>query len=71
MSGERSKEFIVREDLYLIVKGEMRRIKKEKDFILGLLVDQGPLLSKYVNEKKPNFRNESDLVQLISYYNTL
>jgi hypothetical protein len=71
LSGERSKEFIVREDLYMVTKGEIRRVKKDKDFILGLLSDQTVALNNYINEKKPNFRNESDLAQLISYYNTL
>ena len=71
LSGEKSKEFAVRENLYLQVDGELKRIKKEASFFLGIMVDQKEAISQFINTNKINFKNEDQLIGLISYYNSL
>lgn len=71
LSGEKSKEFAVRENLYLQVDGELKRIKKEASFFLGIMADQKEAISQFINTNKINFKNEDQLIGLISYYNSL
>ena len=71
LSGEKSREFIIREELYVQFKGEFKRVKKDKEFFLTLLADQAAALNKYIGENKPNFKNEDQLSKLIAYYNSL
>jgi hypothetical protein len=56
---------------YLFVKGEMKRLKKEKDFILAELSDKQPQLEAYIDENKISFRSVEHIAKLINYYNTL
>lgn len=71
LSGEKSKEFAVRENLYLQLGGELKRIKKEASFFLTNLSDQKELVNQYFNSNKVNFKNEDQLIALINYYNSL
>jgi len=71
MSGEKSKEFAVRENLYVFINGEMKRVKKEKSFFLELLADQKGTITTYIDANKLNFKNEEQLQKLIEYYNSL
>ena len=71
LSGEKSKEFAVRENLYLQLGGELKRIKKEASFFLGIMADQKDAINQFINTNKINFKNEDQLIGLISYYNSL
>ena len=71
LSGEKSKEFTVRENIYLQVGGELKRIKKEAAFFLTNLSDQKELVNQYFNSNKVNFKNEDQLIALINFYNSL
>lgn len=71
LSGEKSKEFAVRENIYLQLGGELKRVKKEASFFLGIMADQKELVNQYLNSKKVNFKNEDQIIELINYYNSL
>lgn len=56
---------------YLFRKGEMKRLKKEKDFLLGELADKQPQLEAFIEENKLNMRSVEHIAKLVNYYNTL
>ena len=71
MSGEISKEFESYENVYLFKNGVMKRLKKDKDFVLAELADKQQPVYKFFLDKKINVKNTDQLIQLINYYNTL
>ncbi len=71
LSGEKSKEFIVREQLYVFFKGEMKRVKKDKGFFTALFVDQSGPMNQFITANKINFKSEDGLIKLIEFYNSL
>ena len=71
LSGEKSKEFAVRENLYLQLGGELKRIKKEASFFLEAMADQKDTINTYIKTNKINFKVEDQLIKLIEYYNSL
>ena len=71
LSGEKSKEFAVRENLYLQVNSELIRIKKEPSFYLGIMADQKEAINQFCKANKIYFKNEEQLISLIKYYNSL
>ncbi len=71
MSGEKSKEFIVRENLYVFIKGEMKRVKKDKDFFTALFADQLVPVNQFITANKVNFKSEEGLIKLVEFYNSL
>jgi hypothetical protein len=71
MSGELSSQFDIYEDHYLYVKYEMKRVKKDKEYILNLLADKRKELETYLTIQKLNFKSMDSIKKLIDYYNTL
>lgn len=71
LSGEKSKEFAVRENLYLQLGGELKRIKKEASFFLTIMSDHKDAMSQYIDSTRVSFKNEEQLIKLINYYNSL
>ncbi len=71
LSGEKYKEFIVRENWYVYIGGEMKRIKKEKDFFVNIFSDQAASINQYFIENKINLKNEDQIIKLIAFYNSL
>ena len=71
MTGEMSSQFDNYEDHYLYVKYEMKRLKKDKDFILDLLSDKRKELETYITDQKINFKSIESIKKLIDYYNSL
>jgi hypothetical protein len=59
------------EDYYFFAKGVMKRIKKDKDFILAELSDKQAEVNQYILSNKINLRNQEQLVKLVAYYNSL
>ena len=49
----------------------MKRLKKDKDFVLAELADKQQPVYKFFLDKKINVKNTDQLIQLINYYNTL
>ena len=71
LSGEKSKEFMVRENVYIYIGGAMKRIKKEKEFFMNILADQAASVNQYLTTNKINFKNEDQIIKLIEFYNSL
>ncbi len=71
LSGEISKEFESFENYYLFIKGEMKRLKKDKDFFNGELSDKQAEISLFIQSNKLNLKNNDHIVKLVNYYNSL
>jgi hypothetical protein len=71
ITNEVFKDYENVESFYLFTKGEMKRLKKDKDFIMAELADKQVQVNEFVQANKINFRNMDQLVKLINYYNTL
>ena len=71
MSGEISSQFDMYEDYYLYVKYEMKRVKKDKEYLLNLLADKRKELETYITVQKLNFKSMDSIIKLIDYYNSL
>ena len=71
LSGEIDKDFETTENYYLFIKGEMKRLKKEKDFILAELSDKRTEVNQYVQSNKLNLKSNDHIVKLLNYYNAL
>ena len=71
MSGEVSSQFDIYEDHYLYVKYEMKRVKKDKEYILNLLSDKRKELETYITAQKINFKSIDSIKKLIDHYNSL
>ena len=71
LSGEIKKEFRLYEDYYFYAKGEIKRIKKDKDFILGFMNDKENLVQDFVKNNKVSFKSMDDIKKLVDYYNSL
>jgi len=71
MSGEISSQFDIYEDHYLYVKYEMKRVKKDKEYLLNLLADKRKELETYISAQKMNLKSMDSIKKLIDYYNSL
>lgn len=71
MSGETSSQFDIYEDHYLYVKYEMKRVKKDKEYILNLLADKRNELEIYITNQKLSFKSIDSIKKLVDHYNTL
>jgi hypothetical protein len=70
LSGEKSKEFITRETLYIREGGVMQRVKKDKAFFAAIFAKRPKEFNDYILANKVNFKNEEDLKKLLSYYDS-
>ena len=59
------------EDYFLFLNGELKRVKKDKDFILTELADKKPLLIEFIQTNKLNLKKPENITRIINYYNTL
>jgi hypothetical protein len=71
ISGEEKKEVREYTDYYLVRNGRLKRIKKDKTFILSSMGDKKDKVSVYIADKKLNFKSIEDIGQIIRYYNGL
>jgi hypothetical protein len=71
MSGEVKKEFVQQDEYYVFRNEEIKKLKKDKDFILHLMQDQKEKIDDYLKDKKMNFKNIEALIKLFEYYNNL
>jgi hypothetical protein len=71
ITNEVFKDYENAENFFLFTKGGMKRLKKDKDFIMAELADKQVQVNEFVQTNKINFRNVDQLVKLINYYNTL
>jgi hypothetical protein len=70
-SGKLIREYENYEFFYLYKKGEMKRLRRDKDFLLSELSDKQPQLEKFIEDNKLNLRSIEQIGKLLNYYNTL
>lgn len=71
LSGEIAKDIETTENYYLFTKNEMKRLKKDKDFILSQLADKQAEINQFIQSNKINYKNTDDLTRLFNFYNAL
>lgn len=71
LSGEVIREFETYESYYLFINGEMKKFKKDKDFIRSQLLDKLQQVDLFLNTNKIDLKNREHLVLLFNYYNSL
>lgn len=71
MSGEISSQFDTYEDYYIYIKYEMKRIRKDREYILDLLADKRKEMEAYASQQKLNFKSMDSIKKLMDYYNSL
>jgi hypothetical protein len=71
LSGEKSKEFAVRENLYILTGGILKRVKKDAGYFISTMADQKDKVSQYIQTNKLNFKSEDQLKKLLEFYNAL
>ena len=71
MTGEVSSQFDNYEDHYVYVNYEIKRLKKDKEYILDLLSDKRKELEAYSTSQKVNFKSTESVKKLIDYYNSI
>ncbi len=71
MFGEVQKDYETFEEYYLFAHGEMKKLKRDKNFILAEFSDKQVQVSQFMETHKLNIKNNDQLVRLIEYYNTL
>ena len=71
LSGEKSKEFAQRENLYVLNEGSLKRVKKDSDFFINTMANQKEAINQYIRTNKLNFKNEEQLKKLVEFYNSL
>jgi hypothetical protein len=71
MSGEIRKTYKEYADLYTLREGKISKLKKDKETILSLMDDRKDEINAWLKTKKINFRNNSSLSELFTFYNSL
>jgi hypothetical protein len=49
----------------------MKRVKKDKEYLLNLLADKRKELETYISAQKMNLKSMDSIKKLIDYYNSL
>jgi hypothetical protein len=65
------KEYETYEEYYFFSNGAVKRWKKDKEFVLGEMADKQEQVNKFAGDNKTNFRSMENVIQLITYYNSL
>lgn len=71
VTGDVFKDYETTESYFLFSKGEMKHLKKDKDFILSELSDKQEEINKFIQDNKLNPKNYEHLMKILDYYNTL
>lgn len=56
---------------YFFNNGEMKRLKRDRDFLLHELADKQTQLSEYIETHKLRFGNIEQVISLVNFYNSL
>jgi hypothetical protein len=71
ISGEERKEIREYTDYYLFTGGMMKKLRKDKTFILGVVGDKKDKVEAYAAAGKLNFKSIDDIGRIINFYNGL
>lgn len=70
VSGELRKEFSLHENFFVYTDGKIKKLKRDKDFILELMQDKKDKMNEYLKQNKLNFKNTESLTKLFEFYNS-
>jgi hypothetical protein len=71
VSGEVEKQFDLYEDYYIFSNNQLRRLKKEKEFVLKALAEKKDDIETFLKSNAINFKNLNDIIKLFRFYNSL
>jgi hypothetical protein len=71
ISNETTREFDTYTEYYYFTNNEIKKIKKDKAFMLALLSSEKNKVEAFIKKDNTNFRNIDSLVKLVSFYNSL
>ena len=71
VSGESVNIFDRYEDLYIFSNGQIKRLKKDKAFLLDQMNNQAEKMEEYIKANKVNLKNTDNLIRVFDYYNSL
>ncbi len=69
--SEVADEYETFEDYYLFIKGGIKKLKKDKEFILAELSDKQVAVNEFILANQTNFKNMEHLIKLFNFYNSL
>jgi hypothetical protein len=70
LTGEMSKEYRTYEDYYIYADKAIQRLKKDKTFLLNLMISQKDKIESFVNTNKLSYKLPEDVKKIINYYNS-
>jgi hypothetical protein len=71
-SGQRNDEYIDRHDYYIALgRSDVQPLRPRKRNVLEIMEAYGEEIEDFLKNEKINLRSESDLIRLISYYDSL
>lgn len=70
-SATTTQKFVPVESLYIVKDGSAIKIRKDKKSILSALSDKSARLEEYIKSNKVNLKEESGIILLVEYYNTI
>jgi hypothetical protein len=70
-SGTTDKQFLDVTKFYVFAPDKFEQVKKDQKSIIEVLKDKQTELTKYIADNKLNLKNETDIVKLFNYYNSL
>jgi hypothetical protein len=70
-SGETNKEFRTYEDYYFFTGASIQKIKKDKEYITGLLKDKKENIEVFIKTNNLTCKSMQDIKKIIDYYNLL
>jgi hypothetical protein len=70
-SATSTQTFVLADNYYLLVNGQMSKIKPSQKTITAALKDKETQLKTYLKTNSINYRSDADLAKLFGYYNSL
>ena len=70
LSGEVSKEFTTYSDYYIYQNGEIKLLKRNKQFFVDLMKNKKGFVEANIEDKNINFKNVESLQRLVILFNT-
>lgn len=71
LTGETTKDFELYSDLYVVKDGTIKRLKKDKKYLLELLNDKADKVATFLNNNRLSFKDIASVTAVFNYYNSL
>lgn len=71
LTGETTKEFEFYDNLFIVKNTTIKRVKKDKKFLLEVFNDKTNQINNYLNINKVSIKDYDSMVAVFNYYNSL